>query len=504
MPADRADRPVNVGIWKMRASALAGVGRFAEAAEAARQFLARMPGGRTNSQQTRRFEATEFLVSKGEISAPSPRTDWRRYLEACLIVGAIASAKRAAWRLVCGERPTLFEDDADSVELLQLCLDLTGAELMTPILRDLQATYPDNDEIQALWLECNVRQALPSAAGLQLDNTDPAKTNRRLGLAIAARHLALQDDQGAIRMLAGLSVQRSKDREVLAHLARTIGGHIRSSSPTGYRTRSDNRKIINLLPFNNEVELLKIRMAEMASWVDEFVIVESAQTFTGNPKPLYFAHARETFAPYLDRIRHVVIEEFPDHVCAPWARDYYQRDFAVTALDGVWAEDDVLLITDADEIVRRSAADIFGQIGGELMGLLTTNHKFFFNYTQMADGAPSPLRSTTICRARVVRAMGVSYVRFFLTWLRRRQNVIPNAGWHFTSLNDAAAIAHKFRNYAHIEAARKPGNSLEGLQRIMAEIRAGQCEADWARQDLDESFPAYIRENRDALADFIL
>ena len=41
--------------------------------------------------------------------------------------------------------------------------------------------------------------------------------------------------------------------------------------------------------FFNELELLEVRLNEMASFVDKFVIVEASETFRGAPKPFIFA-----------------------------------------------------------------------------------------------------------------------------------------------------------------------------------------------------------------------
>ena len=66
-------------------------------------------------------------------------------------------------------------------------------------------------------------------------------------------------------------------------------------------------KVFDTIIFNDEVDLLLLRLRYMSSYVDHHVIVESAKTFTGRPKRLYYDEVRNTplFAEYKERITHV-------------------------------------------------------------------------------------------------------------------------------------------------------------------------------------------------------
>ena len=51
--------------------------------------------------------------------------------------------------------------------------------------------------------------------------------------------------------------------------------------------------IYDCFTFFNEFDILEIRLHEMNPWVDRFVLVESAETFSGNPKPLWFEENKQ-------------------------------------------------------------------------------------------------------------------------------------------------------------------------------------------------------------------
>ena len=103
-------------------------------------------------------------------------------------------------------------------------------------------------------------------------------------------------------------------------------------------------------------------------------------------------------------------------------------------------------------------------------------------------------------RARLLADNGSNYLRLALARHHRRYSV-HDAGWHFTSVNDAEVLEVKFRSYSHEENAHLDRLALE---RRLGRMRAGRLKADQFRREIDDSFPSYIRRNRDALARFIL
>jgi beta-1,4-mannosyl-glycoprotein beta-1,4-N-acetylglucosaminyltransferase len=67
--------------------------------------------------------------------------------------------------------------------------------------------------------------------------------------------------------------------------------------------------LYDCFPFFDEFELLQVRLHELADLVDQFVLVESTKTHSGEPKPLYYAESRRRFGNLADRIVHVVVFE---------------------------------------------------------------------------------------------------------------------------------------------------------------------------------------------------
>jgi hypothetical protein len=314
--------------------------------------------------------------------------------------------------------------------------------------------------------------------------------------ALVATLLARAGRAEAAVALFGALVQGRKDRQALRRelvfcSGLETSGRIRLEP----RPRAGPRRIFDLFPYNGELEKLKVKLHEMAPWVDRFVIVEAAETFSGRPKPIHLPGQSAEIAAFLPKIIHVVVPRFPEHAASAWAREYHQRDEAVAALKDIAAPGDLVLLSDADEIVDRRCLEGFE---GEFALLAQDLYRYFFNYRWSESARhPGKLVMTT---AAHLKDLSPSVARALLIETLGR-NRIERAGWHFTSVGDVAAITHKLSSYAHQENDR-PDNA-ERYAAMLAEIRAGRLEPGWERCGIEE-LPAYIGENRERLAELIL
>ena len=68
------------------------------------------------------------------------------------------------------------------------------------------------------------------------------------------------------------------------------------------RREKENIKVLDAVLMSNELDLLEIRLNELDSVVDYFLIVESNATFTGLPKETFFGKNRSRFAKFEHKI----------------------------------------------------------------------------------------------------------------------------------------------------------------------------------------------------------
>ena len=482
-----ADDPI---VSLLSAVALAGLGRMVEAAAAARRAHDFSPASPETGPIVRRLDELAGLESAALASRLWPPQ--AAYLDSLMEFGAFGAAFSWLRRRLASGGLTLDADGVkDAHANLGMLLVVLGEADAYGVLRALAPYHPDPAATADLARITTVLLAPADAPapGGWTSQVEDLHLSGALAWAAAGRTKA------AITGLGALSRARPKDFYVRARLALAIQTEVLAAHPIRFRPDSD-RRIFDIFPFNDELELLDIKFGVMAGWVDHFVLVEARETFTGRPKPLHFQANEARFAAYRDKIIHVVIDRFPDHIDSAWARDFYQRDMAIQGLSGLCAEQDLVLFTDADEIIVESAVRSFD---GEQARLLQERSRYFLNYREVLT-RDQQRGAVSVWRAKYLRTISPSHARFLFTQEKKAQ-LVHDAGWHFTSVKDVQGIIDKLKNTAHQEWADA---NEDKLRRILDGIRQGKNEPGWERCELDERFPDYVRAARAELANLIL
>ncbi|MBS0648590.1 MAG: hypothetical protein JSS10_05115 [Verrucomicrobia bacterium] len=254
-------------------------------------------------------------------------------------------------------------------------------------------------------------------------------------------------------------------------------------------------KIYDCFLFYNELELLEIRLSEMYDHVDKFVLVEASETFRGKPKPFYFAENKHLFEKFADKIIHVQLKE-PFKTDDPWMREKYQRSQAVRGLKDGHPED-IAIISDVDEIIRGSRmAEIAQLISSQKAEVVVCKQAMYKGYLNRAltEGWPGPVCTTL----KKMKKLTPAFIRRLRNQnpkkLRKAQitkiAVIPNAGWHFTSMGGIDRTVLKLESFSHAEYDTP---EYKNKQRILEEIR------QFPLRPIDATFPQFVQENQKRL-----
>jgi beta-1,4-mannosyl-glycoprotein beta-1,4-N-acetylglucosaminyltransferase len=213
-------------------------------------------------------------------------------------------------------------------------------------------------------------------------------------------------------------------------------------------------KIVDCFIFYNEIKLLQFRMNYLYDYVDHFVLVESALTHSGNPKPFYFEENKHLFKQYLDKIVHIKVY---DDISKPFRlsfinikksnkecidRGNFQRNCISRGLALLkLSDDDIIISGDADEFVDRELLVNLRSTGlNRIYGL--NQDLYYYNLT---------------CRSKnkwnLARCIPYREYTVFpdLSLIRSTANKPPNfenGGWHFSYFGGLDFVIDKIKQSA--------------------------------------------------------
>lgn len=205
--------------------------------------------------------------------------------------------------------------------------------------------------------------------------------------------------------------------------------------------------VIDCLPFFNELDLLEIRLHELADVVDVFVLSEATLTFTGKPKPLYYNENQDRFEEFRDRIHHVIISDYRGmNVDDTRSMDREQKqrglDYVRDALRP--GQRDTVIMADVDEIPR---ASVIEQAKRETWwsAAMIEMQLYYYYMNCRAKGRPGSWRNP-----RLLHPLKGQRIHYNSTRKGLSEKDYWYAGWHFSFLhNSIRDIQYKVASYTH-------------------------------------------------------
>jgi beta-1,4-mannosyl-glycoprotein beta-1,4-N-acetylglucosaminyltransferase len=270
-------------------------------------------------------------------------------------------------------------------------------------------------------------------------------------------------------------------------------------------------RVINSFIFFDELDLLDIRLHELDSVVDLFVIVETLEhNANRDRKPICLRPNWDVVKPFEHKIKYVVLEHilphYPDRVQnsgIAWEREAWQRNRIIPAVLEVAHPDDVVIITEGDEIPRATTI----QENRELLN--TGIHQlemdfFYYNVNRVVTEPWATAFAGTI--RQIQEAGGPAVVRRLVSGRGNGEGGqypwIKNCGWHFSTFGNLEHIRQKFSGFAHAydpqyqEFERKRDD-----RKLILDIANGRYLAQdrpnfttWRETD-DSRLPAYLLNN---------
>ena len=224
-------------------------------------------------------------------------------------------------------------------------------------------------------------------------------------------------------------------------------------------------KIYDIFTFNNELEMLDIRLNILNDYVDYFIIVESTETFSGCEKPLYYSINKERFSKFSDKIIHYVIKDTPvdfsdtncdqkvlymasnsdnvtrEHLC--WLKEFYQKELIKNALIDL-DDNDICYVSDIDEIWNYELD--MNPIDNQIIKPMIKN--CYINYLNVKTSEEWTIQSNPFTGPIVTKYLNIknNCLNHLRTLRKTNYLFIDNGGWHFNAL---CGINKKINDFKH-------------------------------------------------------
>lgn len=278
--------------------------------------------------------------------------------------------------------------------------------------------------------------------------------------------------------------------------------------------------VYDCFQFFNELDILKLRLHIMNPVVDRFVISEATETFSGNPKPLYYEENKEMFAEFADKIIHVVVDDTPPGYTHD--RDTFQKNAVGRGLKDC-TDEDIIIFSDLDEIPNpekikevlqnfdRTKIYHFAQRlfycylnMEEVSGNLLSYAGEFPEAERSKDGIPGRKKwiGSKMCSYSLLKEQKLQLGELRFPERKACGIRVEDGGWHFGYMGGHGEkdvkkrVAEKVRSAAHQEY-----NKAEVLSDVADRIKDGKDifgrNASFVQVEIDETFPEYLRENQE-------
>lgn len=222
--------------------------------------------------------------------------------------------------------------------------------------------------------------------------------------------------------------------------------------------------IIDSFMFNNELDLLEIRLNELNDVVDYFILVEANKTQCQKSKPFYFENNKKMFEKFLNKIIHIKISEYPsfDNL---WGMENFQRNcisHGLNEIKDIIKPNDYILISDLDEIPSKNTITEIRASNLTVGSIALDSFAYFFNFKSKQKWI-----GTVYCKID-------KFNNFNAQHFRNIKDSLPIfsskncAGWHFCWMGGIKKIYEKL--FSNIEPFDK--NIIPPIDILKKQIEA--------------------------------
>jgi tetratricopeptide (TPR) repeat protein len=228
-------------------------------------------------------------------------------------------------------------------------------------------------------------------------------------------------------------------------------------------------KVYDCFTFNNELDLLEMRLRYYWDDVDYFVLVESGTSFSKKSKRLHYEENKGRFKWAESKIRHIIhkpnlqlagdVEDDQaslEHKTYRWNLEDQQRESIFRGLEDA-GEEDLVAIGDIDEFYRLDALKRYEE---EPFCAYLVDHYYYLNGQRIGNDF---MPCSVLLKKKYI-GKSISDIRNSFRWTC---DAMPNAGWHFSYVGGIEKIIKKIENFSHSEFDKPQYKDPQNIEDIV-------------------------------------
>jgi beta-1,4-mannosyl-glycoprotein beta-1,4-N-acetylglucosaminyltransferase len=223
---------------------------------------------------------------------------------------------------------------------------------------------------------------------------------------------------------------------------------------------------------NHELATLDWRIHEFDAVVDDFVVVESVRTHSGNPREFLRPELDPRFASFAGRL-HVTVIDAPPEGPDAWIRERSQREAIWTR--GVSAisndDDDLVIISDVDEVPFPEVVDRLARSDFEVP---LRGQPHWFNFDWDTYLGPWPHASMLFYPAGVLRRLCDAGLSAEIgSCSVPGSEIMELVGWHASWFGPDEMLLDELASYSHARDVKDRLAAAEGAEGIRRRRSSG-------------------------------
>ena len=264
--------------------------------------------------------------------------------------------------------------------------------------------------------------------------------------------------------------------------------------------------IYDCFQYFNEDHMLDLRFNILNDHVDYFVISESTKTHQGEDKKLNFNI--NNFLKYKNKIKYIVADfkrdkNFINHKGGESIIEQHQRNCLSKGLIGA-DDNDLIILSDSDEIPDLNKIN---QIKPKTKYTAFSQKMFMYKLNLQNLNESNWMGSKISLKKNLPELQKLRDLKFkkYPFWrIDKLTQQIIKGGWHFSFLQKPSDIARKIKSFSHGEFNQnKFINEKKIQEKISKNEDIFERGFDLKKIDIDETYPGYIRRNKNILNEWI-